>query len=135
MSSLEVESWSEEQKIIQAWFAMPPADRTPKTQRALAELVGVHEQTISRWKQLPGFADAVTHLARRLLAEDLPAIYGALRDQAKQGSFQHIKLALELAGEMRSQGDDEQNTLARTSFEDELRRVVERIYGIEELNS
>lgn len=42
---------------------------------------------------------AVTARARELLHTDLPDIYGALRREAIKGSFQHIKLALEMTGQ------------------------------------
>ena len=34
-----------------------------------------------------------------MLGDDLPDIYGALRAKAKEGHFQHIKLAMEMTGE------------------------------------
>lgn len=81
------------------WLANTKYDRSPPTQEMLADELGVRRETLSRWKQLPGFKEAVTQRARELLGDDLPEIYGALRREAAHGSYQHIKLALELVGE------------------------------------
>jgi len=81
------------------WLASTKYERSPVTVKHLADELGVTERTLYRWKQLPGFKEAVTQRARELLGDDLPEIYGALRREAMQGSFQHIKLALELSGE------------------------------------
>lgn len=62
--------------------------------------MGVTDRTLRNWKKkLPGFQEAVAQRARELLSNDLPEIYGALRREAAKGSFQHIRLAFEMAGE------------------------------------
>ena len=81
------------------WLATSKYDRSPPTQALLADSLGVRPETITRWKREQEFNEAVTARARELLGDDLPEIYGALRREANAGSFQHIKLALELAGE------------------------------------
>lgn len=81
------------------WLATTKFERTPATQKLLADDLGVNEKTLTRWKQIPELKEAVTKRARELLGDDLPEIYGALRREAMQGSYQHIKLALELTGE------------------------------------
>lgn len=81
------------------WFAASNSDRHPPTQLMLAKELGVTERTIIRWKELPGFRDAATARARELLGDSLPQIYAALRREATKGSFQHIKLAMEMSGE------------------------------------
>jgi len=84
---------------IQRWLALPSVERKPNTQEELAVLIGVNPATLSRWKQLAGFMGEVKRLIRDELADDIADIYGALRKEAKGGSFQHIKLALELTGD------------------------------------
>jgi hypothetical protein len=81
------------------WLATSKFDRHPPTQGLLADQLGVSLVTISRWKRKPEFNEAVTARARELLGSDLSEIYASLRREAIAGSFQHIKLALELAGE------------------------------------
>jgi len=91
--------WSANQVKIQRWLALPSVERKPNTQEELAVLIGVNPATLSRWKQLAGFMGEVKRLIRDELADDIADIYGALRKEAKGGSFQHIKLALELTGD------------------------------------
>ena len=82
------------------WLAMGQYDRNPPTQADFAKMIGVRPETITRWKRdVEGLQDAVTTRARELLGDDLPDIYASLRDEAKKGSYQHQKLALELTGE------------------------------------
>jgi DNA-binding XRE family transcriptional regulator len=81
------------------WLATSRYDRMPSKQAQLADDIGVREETISRWKREPEFKAAVIARARELLGSDLPEIYAALSREAKQGSYQHIKLAMEMTGE------------------------------------
>ncbi len=81
------------------WLATTKYDRHPPTQELLAEELGLNRRTLYRWKKDRELQKAVLQRARELLGDDLPEIYGALRREATQGSFQHIKLALEMTGE------------------------------------
>jgi hypothetical protein len=96
--SIEVKSWSPNQLAFITWLATPAAARNPRTQAEFAEEIGVRPETLSRWKRDPDLIGAAGDAARELLGEDLPDIYAALVRKAKQGSFAHVKLALELAG-------------------------------------
>lgn len=80
------------------WLALPKAARSPKTQRALAQQIGVCEDTLTDWKQLPGFRDATNALAREYVKDDIPDILFAIRRDAKKGSVPHINMALAMAG-------------------------------------
>ncbi len=97
-SAKNAKKWSAKQLKFQEWLATPRYERVPPTQQLLAQELGVNHTTLSRWKAQDGFMDAVIALSETLLQNDLPEIYGALAREAKQGSFQHIKLALELTG-------------------------------------
>jgi hypothetical protein len=81
------------------WLATTKYERKPSTQELLAAEMGINPRTLTRWKSMPELSEAVTRRARDLLGDDLPEIYGALRREAIRGSFQHIKLAMEMAGE------------------------------------
>ena len=116
------------------WLATTKYDRHPPTQEALAEELGIHPRTLVRWKKKPELQEAVLQRARGLLGDRLPEIYGALGREAEKGSFQHIRLAMEMTGEyverqeisgpaggpietvtkldVQSLSDDELNTLA-----------------------
>jgi len=91
--------WTTDQITLQRWLAMPKRDRKPKTFALLADQIGVDEVTLYRWRKIDGFNDEVRKLIKGNLDDDLPDVYAALRREAKAGSFQHIKLALELTGD------------------------------------
>lgn len=87
------------------WLATPKKQRDPKTQALLAEQVGVNACTLSRWAKQPDIMSAVMDAVRGLSHKALPEIYGILISEALTGSFQHIKLALELTGEFTQQSN------------------------------
>lgn len=97
--SENVIEWTPNQHKFIRWLATPSRFREQRTYAEFAELIGVSERTLYRWKDLDGLTLAVTEVARGFLVDDLPEIYGALKQKAKQGSFPHIKLALEVSGE------------------------------------
>ncbi len=81
------------------WLATTKYDRKPTNQVLLAEELGLNPRTLTRWKKIPELQEAVLKRTRELLGDRLPEIYGALGREAEQGSFQHIKLAMEMLGE------------------------------------
>lgn len=93
------ENWTPNQLKFIEWLATPKQDRRPETVELLAAEIGVNAATLWRWKKLDGFQDAVNALARSSVSTRLPEVYGALLREAEKGSFQHIKLALELSGD------------------------------------
>lgn len=90
---------SVEQQTLQRWLALPKKDRKPKTIELLAFELNVDPATLWRWRRSEGFMDEVKKLIREQLDDDLAEIYSALRRESKKGSFQHIKLSLELSGD------------------------------------
>lgn len=99
MQDKESVDWTEKQIILQRWLALPKRERKPKTIGLLSIELDVDESTIYRWKKTEGFADAVRELIKDDLKDDLSEVYAALRREAKGGSFQHIKLILEMVGD------------------------------------
>jgi hypothetical protein len=97
--SPNVRKFNNGQEQYIAWLAIPRFERIPGTQAEFAKSIGVTDRTLRRWHDLPGFWDEVTAVSRQNLREGIGNIYGALRRAAESGSFQHIKLALELLGE------------------------------------
>jgi hypothetical protein len=97
--SENVSEWTPNQQRFIRWLATPSAMRERHTHAEIAEEIGVTERTLYRWKDLPGLTREVSRLSREMLSDELPEIYGALVRSAKSGSFQHIKLALEVSGE------------------------------------
>jgi hypothetical protein len=96
---LENVKFSAKQLAFIDWLACSRFDRLIPTQGKFAKEIGVTEQTLWRWKSLPGFREAIIARARELLGDDLSEIYAALRREAIKGSYQHIKLAMEMTGE------------------------------------
>lgn len=117
--------WSRNQRRFQEWLASPKYDRIPPTQELLAPELGVHPITLTRWKALPGWNEAVNALARERLGYHLPEIYGALVREAEKGSIQHIRTALELAGELQQPGTEESPIALRIEYVNDWRGNAE----------
>jgi hypothetical protein len=90
--------WSPDQQKFQAWLALPSAARQPRSQRALAAELELHEITLSEWKRLPGFGAAVCALAFDVVKHELPAVLHAQVREAKAGSLEHAKFLFEVTG-------------------------------------
>jgi len=104
MSAGEGVIWSTNQVRLQEWLATPRYDRIPPKQEHLAKELGVSDKTLTRWKKLPGFMDEVRAIARLYLKDDLAEIYGAISREAQKGNYQMARLALELVGDLPTQG-------------------------------
>lgn len=100
------DNWTPSQRKLIEWLATPRFERAPPHQEMLAERLGVNPATLWRWRNKPGFQEAVNRYARQMLVNDLPDIYGAIVREAIKGSYQHAKLALELAGEVDAGSSD-----------------------------
>jgi hypothetical protein len=100
------DKWTANQLKAQEWLAMPRYERIPPTQELFADSIGINSCTITRWKKLDGFTDAVNALARTSVGESLPQVYGALVREAEKGSIQHIRTVLELTGELKQMGTE-----------------------------
>lgn len=81
------------------WFATPEQARNPKTQQEFADKLGVRRETVSRWYNDASVRAEINRVARKELAKHLPEVYETLRKLAIKGSFQHMKLYLELLEE------------------------------------
>lgn len=66
-----------------------------RTQQEIAEEIGIKPQTLSSWKKLPGFMDAVLTRAKELLRTSIPEVYHSLSMRSKAGSDRHIKIFLD----------------------------------------
>ena len=97
-TSTEAQAWTPKQQQVIEWLAVPKGVRQPSTQEELATQIGVTRRTISRWKKLPGFQEAVCQRSCLLLRDRLPDVLGKLGDLAEAGNLQAIKLVLKAAG-------------------------------------
>lgn len=91
-------TWTPDQLKFQAWLALPSAAREPKSQRQLARQLEHDPATLSDWKRLPGFADAVYDLAMEVIKGDLVPVLHAQVKQALDGSLPHAQWVFEVAG-------------------------------------
>ena len=86
----------ENKKRFAEWLAIPKKQRQPKTQKELAALLGVCPDTLTRWKSDPEVRALVDHHLRDRLEKELPDVFQVIIDKAKDGSYQYVKLILEL---------------------------------------
>lgn len=121
MSASEEGVWSTNQIRLQEWLATPRYDRIPIKQEKLADELGVSDKTLTRWKKLPGFMDEVRAIARMYLKDDLAEIYGAISREAQKGNYQMARLALELVGDLQTQGTTPANQSVRVEYVNDWR--------------
>ena len=84
--------------------ATPRALRAIKTQDQFAKQFGVSPDTLSDWKKLPEFAEAVRREIRSREKEGLPEIIEALRKEALKGDPGAVRLLLQYVGELPMKG-------------------------------
>ncbi len=94
-----------EERLIE-WLATPPPERDPDSMGELARQMGVPVETLRRWAARPDIAAEIGRRAGRALYIGLAEVLEALAAKAREGSFQHIKLYLELTGVYRKGGSD-----------------------------
>lgn len=95
------QNWTPNQLKVIEWLATPRFDRIPPTQESLAANLGIAHSTLYRWLAMPGLREEANKLARAGLGRALPDAYGALIREAEKGSFQHLQLLFEMAGELK----------------------------------
>ena len=89
-------SLSPHQELFAEWLAVPRQLRHPKTQKEFAARLDVCPDTLSRWKKDPDLQAQVYTLAHKRLENSLPDVLGVIIDNAMAGSYQFVKLILEL---------------------------------------
>jgi hypothetical protein len=99
----DVKQWSVNQLDFQYWLSLPSHERGE--QRDFARVHDLAEETLSRWKRLPGFMDAVFDLAKqRITGDKLPKLLDAQADLAISAvpfaSTQAAQLVLTALGQM-----------------------------------
>jgi len=97
-------AWSPAQWRFIELLASPDVEKAGRTQGELAVELGVRPETLSRWKKLPGFADAVYILAMQHAGARVGRVLAALADAAETGNVQAQRLYLEAVGRIRPTG-------------------------------
>ena len=81
------------------WIATPQYLREPKFQKDFAELIGVHEDTLTDWKKHPKFSLLLQSKISIWIRERVPDVIGALYETASsKGESKDVELFLRLAG-------------------------------------
>ena len=87
-----------EQILFAEWLALPMSERHPSTQKELSAQLGVSDQTLSNWKDIPEIWDVrdslLTTKAKGLVSDALKVLEDRLKDP------EHKKLALDAAKEI-----------------------------------
>lgn len=94
----KLEKLSHEQRLFLEWLALPKSERVPRTQRLLADKIGVVEDTLCQWKKKPGFIDLVNLYARELVKDDIAEVLGVVRKQAKKGNLPYVNMVFAMSG-------------------------------------
>ncbi len=84
--------------------ATPRELRELKTQGEFARKFGVSPDTLTDWKQMPGFYDLVRIEIRSHEQDGLADVISALRAEAESGDPGAIRLWLQYIGEMKIKG-------------------------------
>lgn len=95
-NQIESISWTPKQIKFQAWLIKDEYDRIPATQKEFAKILGVTEETLSRWKKRPGWNDAIAKKTWEYVGSEFPQIINALIRGAKKENIEHIRTILEL---------------------------------------
>ena len=81
------------------WYATPRQFRNPETQKELAELIGVNQDTLTDWKRHPQFQLIVMRRINQWIVERVPDVIGSLYNRAaSEGKAGEVKAFLQLAG-------------------------------------
>lgn len=96
-------TWNAKQALYIEWCGIPHGvklvtEGMPVTQTDCVKWLGVSANTLSKWKKLPGFDEAVFRVAKSHLGARVGSILGALGDKAETGDVPAIKTSLEVLG-------------------------------------
>lgn len=109
-------TWTPDQLKFQAWLALPSSLRDPKQQKQLARQLEHDPATLSDWKRLPGFADAVYDLAMEVIKGDLVPVLHAQVKQALDGSLPHAQWVFEVAGKWTPKSQQQTSGVIRVEY-------------------
>lgn len=79
-----------------AWLALPKLVREPRTQKELADALGVNPATLTRWKRDVEIHDMVFNIVRSNQLTHLPDLMNTVMEKGIAGDYRFAKLGLEL---------------------------------------
>ena len=87
------------------WLAVPTSERNPGTQKELAKILGVTEETLCHWKQIPELwvvrDDALTPQQKELVSDAIGVLRTALKSKNNLVAFRAAVDVLDRFGESR----------------------------------
>lgn len=113
-----------------AWICTPKFERSPRTQKELADLLGVAERTVQRWRKDPRVQELINEKLDDLNFDRvrIQEIIDAMHEQAVGGDTKAASLLLQYLGEFipttRLQTDAVED-LSDEALNKELRELVE----------
>jgi hypothetical protein len=111
----DAKTWTPDQVKLQAWLALPSAARQPSTQKALAKELGHDPATLSDWKRLPGFHDAVYQMALAEVRGDLGPILHAHAKLART-NLDSAKWLFEVTGVWTPKQQQQSDSVIRVEY-------------------
>jgi hypothetical protein len=88
--------WTSKQWRFIQWQVLQEQDRNPSTQAELAQELNLRRQTLNRWKQMPGFWNAVEEEAICRLVQRTSHVLEMIGKKAESGDYRFAKLLLEI---------------------------------------
>ena len=130
MSKME---WTSKQLAVMQALANPQDGRS---HGQIAIDLGIAQETVSRWKKLPGFSQAVYDLALLNVSTRLAKVLNTLANSAESGNVPASRLLLEITGKIRPGGIQNvisgqvnigKESLGDVIDESELRKIADAI--------
>ena len=119
---------SEKAEFIE-WYATPESLRDPRTQKELADILGVQPNTITDWKKDPRVLSAVKGLQQKAVVGSLSDIIESLIEQATDVTNPRSVAASKILVEMADKGDKATDTVPLGDMStDELKELVSGLY-------
>ena len=121
--------WSPRQLKMQELLANPFDARTIAEK---AKEIGVADNTVYKWKRIPGWRDSVFEIARKWIGDKAPTVLKSLCDKAVEGDPACIKMYLEMIGKYTQKSELEIRAGRLENLSDEqLKEIIERGANIE----
>lgn len=90
------QNWTTEQRQFMLWLATPKEERAIKTQGGWAKKHGFAQESVSRWKNLPGFMEEVDRYRMRWLDRNMTELMASAVKHVHGGNDRFFKILMEL---------------------------------------
>ena len=117
---------SAEYKQFVEWLALPVKEREPKTQKELAEQLGLSEWTLSQWKLRDGFWPEVEAIRKGWGKGKTTEVLNGLYQKALSGNASEVKLWMQI---MENFAEKNKTDLTTRAVSIEISEVLARKHG------